>query len=286
MIDHEKRLDVDLARANISSIPEKDYLAKQLCLYHLTRLLLFHQNKAAKHDNENYIFPLRHLSDLPFIFTAKGFQINNAAVLSILQTKQIVLLYHDKEYHTGIVDTARQFIPGNLPFCFCFDRPYSSVLCDIFESDELSLRSYSDEYDASEYCVKLWVKYGFSYEADRCEGIRAVPCKVPVNGLEQYMSCLLDDEDEIIDLPINWEKYNPDIFPAVFQILNPNKGGDTLFAEVLREVLEPAPGYDRNDIWIPFDMEERRKKFPKAFRVLKEYIDAIEDNPEAHHVNI
>lgn len=285
LIDYGKRLDVDLARANISVIPEKDQLAKQVCLYHLSRLILFGWNKDNKVCSYPTQFPLRYPT-LPILYTGKGFQINNAAVLSILQTEQIVLLYYDKEYYDGIVDTARQFIPADLPLCMCFDQPYSSAIGEIFDSNELDLSSYSDGYDASACCRMIWVNYRNTYEADHCEGIRLVPCEVPVNGMVQYLPFSFDEEDEIIDLPINWEKYNPDIFPAVFQILNPNKGGDTIFAEVLREVLEPAPGYDRNDIWIPFDMEERRKKFPKAFRVLKEYIDAIEDNPEAHHVNI
>ena len=33
--------------------------------------------------------------------------------------------------------------------------------------------------------------------------------------------------------------------------------------------------YFGDDIWIPYDMEERRKKFPKAFEELKYYIDRI-----------
>ena len=33
--------------------------------------------------------------------------------------------------------------------------------------------------------------------------------------------------------------------------------------------------YLGNSPWIPYDMEERRKKFPKAFEELKYYIDRI-----------
>ena len=43
---------------------------------------------------------------------------------------------------------------------------------------------------------------------------------------------------------------------------------DSLFAQLIREYLE-------NDPWIPYDMEERHKKFPKAFEELKNYIDRI-----------
>ena len=91
----------------------------------------------------------------------------------------------------------------------------------------------------------------------------------------QYLSTDVEPE-EIPPLPIDWENYDPKLFPIAIQVLNPNEGGDTLFAKVLREVLEPAPEYDRNDIWIPFDMDDRRKKFPKAFRELKVFMDHIE----------
>ena len=51
-------------------------------------------------------------------------------------------------------------------------------------------------------------------------------------------------------------------------ISDSNVSDDSLFAQLIREYLE-------NDPWIPYDMEERRKKFPKAFKELKYYIDRI-----------
>lgn len=286
LIDYDERLGMDLPRANIAFFPEKDHLAKQMILYHLARLLLYGGSQATKTYINTYVFPLRYLEELPFLFTNRGFQINNATVLSILQPEQIVLLYHRGEKCNSIIDAARQFIPDELPFGLCFDRPYSNAIRDIFERNHLGLDSYSNGYYASEHCRNIWVRYGFSDEADLCEEIRGVPCEIPVDYMEQYLPCSVDDDDEPIATPINWEHYDRDRFPAVFQILNPNKDGDTLFAKVLRDVLEPAPGYDRNDIWIPFDMEERKKKFPKAFRELEMYMDAIKKDPEAHHVNL
>ena len=56
---------------------------------------------------------------------------------------------------------------------------------------------------------------------------------------------------------------------AIYSTISDSNVSDfSLFAQLLR-------GYLGDDPWIPYDMEERRKKFPKAFEELKYYIDRI-----------
>jgi hypothetical protein len=43
---------------------------------------------------------------------------------------------------------------------------------------------------------------------------------------------------------------------------------NSAFDEIIKTYMDGNP-------WIPYDMEERRKKFPKAFEELKYYIDRI-----------
>ena len=60
--------------------------------------------------------------------------------------------------------------------------------------------------------------------------------------------------------------------------LNPAVNG-TYFSAALAELLTPAPDYPDQDLWIPFDMEERKKKFPRAFEELKSCMDYIRKHP-------
>lgn len=39
-------------------------------------------------------------------------------------------------------------------------------------------------------------------------------------------------------------------------------------------MIQAIKEYLGDDIWIPIDMEERKKKFPKAFKELAKYMEA------------
>ena len=54
---------------------------------------------------------------------------------------------------------------------------------------------------------------------------------------------------------------------------------DRLFPQLLRKLLGPNDKFPDRDMWIPFDMEKRRKKFPEAFEELKPFFEYIERNP-------
>jgi len=47
----------------------------------------------------------------------------------------------------------------------------------------------------------------------------------------------------------------------------------TLFSQMLHEYLG-------DDIWIPIDMEERKKKFPKAFEELASHMEYLREHPD------
>jgi hypothetical protein len=51
-----------------------------------------------------------------------------------------------------------------------------------------------------------------------------------------------------------------------------------LLFKMIKELLIPEPGWPQ-DLWIPFDMAERKKKFKKAFDELKPYMDHIQKYP-------
>jgi hypothetical protein len=89
---------------------------------------------------------------------------------------------------------------------------------------------------------------------------------------------------------INKRLYDPDVFElamysriplhsALFATYSDPTRSENLFTRVFQETLIPDPSYPVQDMWIPFDMEERKKKFPKAFEELKVYMDYLRDHP-------
>lgn len=87
-------------------------------------------------------------------------------------------------------------------------------------------------------------------------------------------------------MPIIIEHFDPYTIPVVM-LFNLSKdkyyfekycSSDFLFSSVLQELLVPAPDYPDQDMWIPFDMEERKKKFPNAFKELAYYINKLSND--------
>ena len=48
---------------------------------------------------------------------------------------------------------------------------------------------------------------------------------------------------------------------------------------MMQELLIPEPGWPQ-DLWIPYDMEDRKQKFRRAFHELSDYIEHIQKEPE------
>ena len=86
------------------------------------------------------------------------------------------------------------------------------------------------------------------------------------------------------NMPIDPEQFPAKQFPAAFHVV-PNLSDyvlfsrhSPLFVEMMKEFLTPEPGWHQ-DLWIPYDMAERKKKFKKAFEKLKPYMDHIRTYP-------
>lgn len=88
-------------------------------------------------------------------------------------------------------------------------------------------------------------------------------------------------------MPISRDFFSIDTFPVAAHItldhgnsdIHGSSIPDSLFNQILREILTPSPDYPDQDLWIPFDMAERKKKFPKAFEELAVYMDHIQKYP-------
>lgn len=271
LIDRENQLDINLARSKVQSLPEKQVLIEQVFRYHIARLLMTNVNEnAINNPSAKQGFMLNDFQFIPLLLTDSSFQLNNAAVLAILRPEQLLFLYCSNNHFNTIQSAIRQLLPNHFPHILCTNESINKFVDKTFFNG-IDLDNYADAFSPGDFSGNIWIREEYTSDIDHY----LVGYKSPLPGVRQY--CMYWPAVNVDQLPpIDWENYDPELFPVAIQVFNPNKGGDTLFAKVLREVLEPAPEYDRNDIWIPFDMDERRKKFPKAFRELEVFIKHIE----------
>ena len=82
------------------------------------------------------------------------------------------------------------------------------------------------------------------------------------------------------DSPFDWNQWDPEICPAFCEwSIDFDTWMNFLSGKREKDKMESIfESYLGNSPWIPYDMEERRKKFPKAFEELKYYIDRIEQD--------
>ena len=87
------------------------------------------------------------------------------------------------------------------------------------------------------------------------------------------------------DMPIDPERFPAEQLPAAFHVVPDLHNYDfsmrdvRLFVRMMKKLLTPEPGWPQ-DLWIPYDMEDRKKKFPRAFQELRDYIKHIQEESE------
>ena len=252
-------------------------MCKQVLRYHLARLLKSNWDTEADRLQQITIGFCTHRDIYtPFLVTENCFQINNGAVLSILGTEQYLMLFCEDSQFSKAVAASFRLLTKTVPVCVNDCSSAEKLINSVFRLHGLSLDRYAYGYSPDCYCGAIWVQRDLASPALACDAISDAPNADHLDAVWKFQRHSLAQTH----IPINWSHFDPTLFPLAIQILNPHRfqKNTSLFAQVLQEVLVPAPGYDRNDIWIPFDIEERKKKFPKAFKELKIYMDYIEHN--------
>lgn len=282
LIDQENRLNVDISRNKLLRFPEELVLAEQVFRYHVARLLFTAWNPNCRYQSIHKEFTLTQSGDTTLLMTANSFQLFNKSVLSVLQLKQSMFFCYEGKNWGDAVTSIQQVLPQGMPFYIFHVSSINRFVKSTFPGWGIRLPLHGEKNAPHFNWCKFWIRQDVADSVPHSYASDKVPSELSFNNLLQYQQKDIDRTA----ISINWDCFNPDLFPLTIQVCYFAAEKDTLFAKVLRDVLEPAPGYDRNDIWIPFDMEERKKKFPKAFRELEMYMDAIKKDPEAHHVNL
>ena len=302
ILDKQGKLAVDLARKELEEIPMKEALPQEVLRWHIARLLLTPWNSEEDH-RQNLIlgFTLRAnetYGHLPFLLVPGGFQLNHASLLRSLSVRDYVVLYHEGPAARDARLSARNFLLE--------DKPCTIVAADVYKqrpSDDYAMRklyyntpsafandllgndtglldSFSIVYKISDRTHSLWFHPDVPDKLDQIlrERITLDEPSATAHLLTGYW------RGRKSNMPIDPERFPAEQFPATFHVVLDLRDSDfsertvPLFFKMIKELLIPEPGWPQ-DLWIPFDMAERKKKFKKAFEELKPYMDHIQKYP-------
>lgn len=303
ILDKQGKLAVDLARKKLEEIPLKETLLREVLRWHIARLLLTPWNSEEDH-RQNLILGFTFRADeryghLPFLLAPGGFQLNHASLLRSFSVRDYVVLYHEGPDARDARLSARNFLLEDKPCTIVAADVYkqqpsddyvvrklyyytpSAFTNDFLKNDTGLLDSWSIDYSVHDHTRSLWFRPDVPDKLDEILRER-ITLDEPSTTDHLLTGCW---EGRTSDIPIDPERFPAEQFPAAFHVVPDLHGYDfsmwdvPLFVELMQELLTPEPGWPQ-DLWIPYDMEERKQKFRSAFQELSNYIEHIQKEPE------
>ena len=302
-LDKQGKLAVDLARKELEEIPMRQALLQEVLRWHIARLLLTPWNSEEDH-RQNFILGFTFRADeryghLPFLLAPDGFQLNHASLLAPLGIRDYVVLYHEGPDARDARLSAQNFLLEDKPCTIvaadvCKQRPSgdyyaqklyydspSTFTNDLLRNDTGLLDSFSIGYSVNEYTRSLWFRPDIPDKMDEKHQKR-ITLDEPSTTAHLLTGCW---QGRTSDMPIDPEQFPAKQFPAAFHVVpdlhhyNFSMRDVPLFVRMMKELLTPEPGWPQ-DLWIPYDMEDRKQKFRSAFQELSNYIEHIRKEPE------
>ncbi len=266
IVDRMARIAIDLSRSTIFEFPDKEGFIPEAYRYLLAKLLLTKWD--ASEDSLTQVkngFSLSssdwHTS--PYIFSTRGFTLNQTTFLAAVGIDQLLWVGYDHDI---------------MPPDFYDVRSTAPIIYTPLTRKKVGSTTYSRFINGGSLSIytracRIW---GRTPEFD------SVLEKLPKYFLTNYCeenTCRgyrrYDHKSVIGSVPVLVEsRLNADVFPIVAEYrVNSQKksivpGDQNIMLTLLREYLG-------HDIWIPIEMDERVKKFPKAFKELQYYIDKL-----------
>jgi len=252
IIDKNNDLKINLNRTNIIDFPEWSLIAESVFKYELANLLLFPEK-----DINRIVF--NHFNCKEIAVYNNGYTLCRPSFIYHTKQKKAILLFFN-ELNDGnnilnnldvpIAINSYQYIPDNY------------MMDDIILMTAQSMGSE---------CHNYWYKYS-SAEKDKDSFFNDIRRKYYNIGNDCYYVTLYDEDIKKPPLNLNLS-YD---LPLIIEYVPGNPceyEEDNIMLKVLREYIP----IDVNDGWIPFDIEDRKKMYPKAFEELKRYMK-IDEN--------
>ena len=288
LVEAEGVLEVNMSRIRLDAIPEKEELLRDVFCYWIAGLLLTSwETEEDFHRNLSGGFPVGTGSGtycMPFLLSPEGFTLNYISVLAAMEIEQYVILYSNGEEPGRMVENVYGFLREDCPVSVVLRNPSSPAAADFAEA---LLSGNSPLFSAGvsshgyvRYLTHIWMQDG-TFRSIRTDLFPYL--SRDARNSADGISALdwLDGPVAISpDMPIDREKFDPSEFPVAVQLDVTNEDyyserysdPDLLFPSMLRELLTPAEEYGQKDMWIPYKMDERIRKFPTAFRKLDNYL--------------
>lgn len=311
VVDHNTSLDIDLARRQLQTFPEYESLLREVFKYHIARLLMTSwetETDYSRNFNQGFClyFSGSDRIGVPFLVTQGGFSLHYVSVLSIMDIQQLGILYYGGFHTSDAVGEAYRSIPPQYPISiFAADTPF----CELETMPEEEIRRYLfkflREFESRPMNNRkpLFGRNSLCYSLHRHisqvrildsipEHAAGVCLRSIFRGIEIDRNTYIArrrsiDRSQSEEIQDNMPDINTEAFPITIQInierhdeyFVQHGSPKSLFPQMLREYLGPNDKYPDRDMWIPFDMDARREKFPEAFEDLEPYFDYIRRYP-------
>ena len=289
VIDKKSKLDVDLSRRKLKSIPEEDALIRETFRYHIARLLLTTWDTEEEY-RQNFTLGF-HLHEnglrgrIPYFLSPGGFALNYASFVPALSIREYVILFYVGQDARAALRNAQSFL-GDVPCSiaafdpeqeYYLEHPRNFVEKVLCENHPLYDR-YANRYRVPDHAAAVWLgENPWRNVGKNRVTFSDVSCSA---GIWTASFCGRHSK-----MPIRREQFSIDEFPVAIHVVPDHnhedfrRCADSLFVQILKDTLVPEPDYPDQDLWIPFDMEERKKKFKTVFKKLAPYIEYIKKHP-------
>lgn len=265
VVDKLGRMSIDLSRANILEFPDEAGFLPELYRFFLARLLTVDWDtiEAASANIEDGFFyrTAAGPAGFPYLLSAAGFILRHETFLEAAKVEHFLGI----GYRTGGGEDGLNLLQAHIPVTFL---PIKKKRASIATYREIVNGSaFSPTYDTTSALLRLW---GERKSLDEVRGslqkfFAANFCEKDTRaGYYRYDARTLPDGPA----PLEEQDLCLEHFPVVgeYQLkLRPAPEGRNVMLEIIRECLG-------DDIWIPYSMKERKKKFPGAFRALEYYM--------------
>ena len=267
IIDKKGQLPLELSRRTLGSFQQAGDLKKEMIRYAWAQLLMadWSSVEAAAERFENGIWEFRNhpgFLHAPCICCREGYTILNSGFLLAGGCDEILMFFHHKGVDMKKIVSMIQRMGSELPF-LVYPEPngsgeeawYNTEPFPGFDIRLIDPKYYKHRID------QVWVSEEWYNTIDRYD--------LFIRSIRKRENEWWDRVELPSDEMRSW--WDMDLCPAISLVhLNATRRRheDQDWAYFLQRYMGGTP-------WIPYKMEERRKKFPKAFKELEYYINRI-----------
>ena len=268
IVDRMALLPINLERSTILEFPDKNGIISEIYRYLLAKLLLtkWNSDEVIRDHLRSGFYPGSYGMRAPsYVFSKQGFTLNRATFLAAAGIRQ--LLEFGYYYNVPLRDfyDMQTTIPISF-FSFSNSSAGREMYWDFmnknsFSTDIVPCRIWGKEPEFASAKEQLPKYFSAGYqEQPTCSGY----CRYDREGVAEPAPSFVEDHLDANVFPVVAEyKIDPEKRYAVPDEKN-------IMLKLLRDYLG-------EDIWIPIAMEERKKKFPKAFEELRYYMNRLKN---------